>query len=79
MTDKEFLELLMLYKGDKVPLVNVGLALANNQFSHEYVALANNILMAKKEESKVSSPRTNSWEVKETIGKLRRGKLEFQL
>ena len=79
MTDKEFLELLMLYKGDKVPLVNVGLALANNQFSHEYVALANNILMAKKEESKVSSPRTSSWEVKETIGKLRRGKLEFQL
>lgn len=70
MTDKEFLELLMLYKGDKVPLVNIGLALANNQFSHEYVALANNIMIAKKAESKGGKPETVSREVKELTFKL---------
>lgn len=71
MTDKEFLELLMLYKGDKVPLLNVGLALANNQFSHEYVALANNIMIAKKEQSKVVKQQTISHDVRELIFKLR--------
>ena len=64
MTDKEFLDLLMSYKAGKVPLLSVGLALANNQFSHEYVALANNILIAQKEQSKVGRPQAISHDVK---------------
>lgn len=71
MTDKEFLDLLMSYKSGKVPLFNVGLALANNQFSHEYLALANNILVAQKEQSKVGRPQTISHDVKELILKLK--------
>jgi len=71
MTDKEFLELLMSYKAGQVPLLNVGLALANNQFSHEYVALANNILVAQKEQSKIGKSQTISHDVKEWSFKLR--------
>lgn len=70
MTDKEFLDLLMLYKGGKVPLFDVGLALANNQFSHEYIALANNILVAQKEQGKAGRPQTISHDEKESIFKL---------
>jgi DNA invertase Pin-like site-specific DNA recombinase len=71
MTDKEFLDLLMSYKAGTVPLLSVGLALANNQFSHEYVALANNILTAQKEQSKISRPQTISHDIKELIFKLK--------
>lgn len=78
MTDKEFLDLLMSYKAGKVPLLNVGLALANNQFSHEYLALANNILIAQKEQSKVSKPQTISHDVKELIFKLRTEGVEIE-
>lgn len=70
MTDKEFLELLMLYKAGKAPLLNVGLALAKNQFSHEYIALANNILIAQKEQGKVGRSQTISHDEKELIFKL---------
>lgn len=69
MTDKEFLDLLMLYKDGKVPLVNVGLALAKNQFGHEYVALANN-LIAQKKQGKVGRPQTSSPDEKELIFQL---------
>lgn len=52
MTDKEFLELLMSYKAGTVPLRSVGLALANNQFGHEYVALAGSLVTAAREREK---------------------------
>ncbi len=71
MTDKEFLDLLMSYKAGKVPLLNVGLALANNQFSHEYLALANNILIAQKEQCMAGRAQTISHDAKELIFKLR--------
>lgn len=70
MTDKEFLELLMLYKAGKVPSFNIGLALAKNQFGHEYIALANNILVAQKEQAKAGRPQTVSHDEKESIFKL---------
>lgn len=70
MTDKEFLELLMLYKAGKVPSFNIGLALAKNQFSHEYIALANNILVAQKEQARGRRPQTVSHDEKESIFKL---------
>lgn len=69
MTDKEFLELLMLYKAGKVPLFDVGLALAKNQFSHEYIALANNIVIAQKGQDKVARPQTISHDEKDLIFK----------
>jgi hypothetical protein len=65
MTDKEFLELLMSYKAGTVPLRNVGLALANNQFGHEYIALANNILTAEKERRNGAEPEAVSKVAKE--------------
>jgi len=71
MTDKEFIGLLMLFQDGKVPLMDVGLALAKNQFSQESLALANNILTARKEKSKVGRPETISQDIKELIFKLR--------
>ncbi|HMM19441.1 MAG TPA: hypothetical protein PKA10_01800 [Selenomonadales bacterium] len=70
MTDKEFLDLLMLYKAGKVPVLNVGLALAKNQFGDEYIALANNILIAQKQQGKVGRPQTISHDEKEAIFKV---------
>jgi hypothetical protein len=78
MTDKEFLELLMLYKAGKVPLFDVGLALAKNQFSHEYIALANNILIAQKEKGKAGRPQAVSHDEKALIIKLGAGELQGQ-
>ena len=71
MTDKEFLELLMSYQAGKVPLRKIGLALANNQFGHEYVALAGNILTAEKASRKSDALENASYEWKETALKLR--------
>ncbi len=67
MTDKEFLELLMSYKAGTVPLRNVGLALAKNQFGHEYIALANNILTAEREQRTASRPETSSPGLKKLV------------
>lgn len=71
MTDKEFMEMLVLFQDGKVPVIEVGLALANNKFSPELLTLANNILVARKEKSKVGRPESISRDVKETIVKLR--------
>lgn len=71
MTDKEFLELLMSYKAGKVPLRNIGLALANNQFGHEYVALAGNILTAERERSKEGKREEVSQDLKRMTLQLR--------
>lgn len=71
MTDKEFLDLLLLYKSGKVPVMDVGLALANNQFSHEYIALANNILSSQKEQNKAGKGQAVSSDTKELIFQLR--------
>lgn len=64
MTDKEFLDLLMLYKAGEVPVFDVGVALAKNQFSHEYVVLANNILVAQKEQGQAGRPQISSRDAK---------------
>lgn len=71
VTDKEFMEMLVLFQDGKVPVVEVGRALANNQFGHEYVALANNILVARKARNSEEPSPALAREMKELLDSMR--------